>query len=649
MFGQSFRRWLSLGDTYKKQWNNYRLQVLYQWDCEPMCLLSAENYAEDKPLSKATIKGMAELSKLVSANEGRQLLADEIESRSRGGQRDGKRSYRRELILSDVTEAIKKVKSKQLKGVTPTVAESQRKRVRELTPNQTSDERSDPMQQDHRMKKQRLISYQPDDDLPGQSSSGSHDRTELDLNGSTLVYQDDDDEFLDDRNTPTPSFQETTLIDEELSIEPDDHATKTLESSALIAALATLESRQMISSDVIFKVLRAYAPPDHFVVDPLFFDQAFQFRSSESRVRNEKLQDVSTVIVPLHHAQQLHWTLVVFKRHETSAQHLDSYPSVKSTIDETLFHQCMKELDKDYQDVTFVADQCPKQSNEYDCGVHVIANALYHMAGIEAPLTHDCVLWRRICRAILSRSVDEVSEDNEPLDMSAYSAEPIWEKVGKGAVLGSPRTRHRLVEQGFRALRSERNRNREEGEGIVGMERLLNKLWTPSDDTRSRLDPEIRGMGENRESLCTPLEGPKGKGKEKEKSSSSSSSSSPPVIHNNNITLPHRHHHHPPNRPLRQHTSSSALERHLHGTNNPKSRRHLDDIRRNSSSAHPDPQQGLGLLAARDTLVRARERCARQQKDLDSEHERWKDATRRWQREIQEEAKWTEGLLAGME
>ena len=51
---------MTLGDNHRKQWNSYRLKFLENWNCEPMCLLPADNYAEDKSLSKAKIKGMAE-------------------------------------------------------------------------------------------------------------------------------------------------------------------------------------------------------------------------------------------------------------------------------------------------------------------------------------------------------------------------------------------------------------------------------------------------------------------------------------------------------------------------------------------------------------------------------------------------------------
>ena len=120
---------------------------------------------------------------------------------------------------------------------------------------------------------------------------------------------------------------------------------------------------------------------------------------------------------------------MIFERYQNSAWHLNSCPSLKSTIDESHFHQYMVALDKDYKDKIIVSNQCPVQANGYDCGVHVIVNALYYIARIEAPLAHDCALWRRICRAILSGHVDEVLEDSKPLDMSAYSAELIWNKV----------------------------------------------------------------------------------------------------------------------------------------------------------------------------------------------------------------------------
>ena len=628
-----------------------------------MCLLSGENYAEDKPLSQAIIKGMADLSKLVSADEGQKLLTYEIECRSRGGTGGGKRSYLPDLIVSDVKEAIKKVKTKQLEGVTQTISKSQAKRMLESTPNQTSDETSNPTQQDHLNKKQRLglqspigrvvneldieplnqpdrmmeegsigllsesstdhrkeevlgqefreedylnnsATHQYEDDLPDQSLLGPHQ--------DVLEHQQDKEKVIDGPNTPTLSVEEITLCGEELATEPADYST-ILESFEDITALATLEPEQLVSSEIIFRVLQACAPERCFVVDRLFMDPTFKSPSSPRRVRKSMPEDISTVIVPLHHNKQSHWTVVIFERHRTFAQHLDSFPSLKSTIDERYFQQCMKELDKDYEDKDkdIFAGRCPVQSNEYDCGVHVLANALYDMAGIEVPLAHDCPLWRRICRAIHSPSVDEASEDNKPLDMSAYSAELIWKK----AWLGSPGTRHHAVEKGLDTLQSERRRNRAEWEEIMGMERLLNNLMTSSDDTRSRLDAEIRGMRENSESLYTQLEGAKEKEKEKEKSSSSSSSSSSsaplPVMHKNHTTLPHRRRHRPTNPPPRQHTPLSALESHLHDTRNPQPRRRPDDIRRNSSSAHTHPHQGLALLAAQRILARSRERCAR--------------------------------------
>ena len=152
---------MTLGDKHRKQWNNYRIKVLQNWNCEPMCVLFAEYYAKDRPLSKQIMKGLADLSKLVSVDEGRELLTHEIECRFRDSMKNGKRSYRRDLILSDVTEAINKVEPKQLENATQTTAKSQSKRMLESTSIQTSDETSDQTQQDRVTKKQRLGSPSP--------------------------------------------------------------------------------------------------------------------------------------------------------------------------------------------------------------------------------------------------------------------------------------------------------------------------------------------------------------------------------------------------------------------------------------------------------------------------------------------------------
>ena len=163
------------------------------------------------------------------------------------------------------------------------------------------------------------------------------------------------------------------------------------------------------------------------------------------------------VIVPccadLSLAEHLHWTVVIFERHQTSAQHLDLLLSLKSTIDERYFHQCMKELDKDYRDKLILAGQCPVQSNGYDCGVHVLANAVYHMAGIEAPLAHDYALWRRICRNIYFRRPVNPYLQLLEYAMEEETATPTGEKIALSAIMSQD------VSIGHRMARSVRTGN----------------------------------------------------------------------------------------------------------------------------------------------------------------------------------------------
>ena len=186
-----------------------------------MCLLPAEKYPEDKPLSRGIIRRMVDLSALVSANEGRELLIYEIDYRSQGIMRDGRRSYRPALILSDVDAAIKKAKTKQK------------------------------AEEDHPKKKRKLVDEEQDD----------------------------------------------TLFDEDLTLATTDDVT------SLESALANLEPKQRLSSEAIFPVLGACAPPDCHVVDPLFLDPTFKSQSSIPRVRKTLQENISTVIAPVHHSE----------------------------------------------------------------------------------------------------------------------------------------------------------------------------------------------------------------------------------------------------------------------------------------------------------------------------------------------------------
>ena len=106
------------------------------------------------------------------------------------------------------------------------------------------------------------------------------------------------------------------------------------------------------------------------------------------------------------------------------AEHLDSYPSLGSTVDVAYFHKCMKDLDKDYIDKVISRGECPVQSNGYDCGGQVLANALYYMGDMKLPLAHDCGLWRRLFCAMISNTLDIVSD--EPGGIVRCNRESQW-------------------------------------------------------------------------------------------------------------------------------------------------------------------------------------------------------------------------------
>lgn len=91
---------------------------MQHWGCEPLHLLPPEMYSGGRPLSRQILKRLADLSTLVSATEGRQILLSEIQERARPGRQPSRRSYQGFLTLGDVDQAVTVAETKQNKKVT---------------------------------------------------------------------------------------------------------------------------------------------------------------------------------------------------------------------------------------------------------------------------------------------------------------------------------------------------------------------------------------------------------------------------------------------------------------------------------------------------------------------------------------------------
>lgn len=116
--GHSLEDWIALGFETMQKFERCAQTIRQHWGCEPMQVLPPEKYSGEWPLSPQILKGLADLSTMVSAGEGRQILLAEIEKRAQPGREVKTRSYQAFLTLSAVKEAVTVAKSQRSNGIT---------------------------------------------------------------------------------------------------------------------------------------------------------------------------------------------------------------------------------------------------------------------------------------------------------------------------------------------------------------------------------------------------------------------------------------------------------------------------------------------------------------------------------------------------
>lgn len=176
--------------------------------------------------------------------------------------------------------------------------------------------------------------------------------------------------------------------------------------------LATLHPGHKLSSTAIQQALAFCVPADSYVIDPLYFNSDFSDRSSLSR---RLAKSVQRILIPLHDRQLSHWTLAVLNLEHSSISIYDSLGR-KQTSDPSLAQRLQKfamgVVDRPQQQWTLRSADCPKQSNGTDCGVYVVANALFIMTNNDLPQTYDCSAWRLVCRAMIGESIQDIRLDS---------------------------------------------------------------------------------------------------------------------------------------------------------------------------------------------------------------------------------------------
>jgi len=184
-------------------------------------------------------------------------------------------------------------------------------------------------------------------------------------------------------------------------------------------ALSTLHPGRMLSGtviDICLALLSACACLE--ATTHLYSNTVLE--SHENRVKPLE-PNINTVFIPIHHSIR-HWTLSEFGLAQRTIYHYDSLPGDKTDILSATFTRLkafLSRMDLSDDGWTFSSHDTPRQSNSYDCGIHVLITLFYRVCNIIPPAAQDCKLWRSILYALLAKEVRKPpSSDPEELNIS---------------------------------------------------------------------------------------------------------------------------------------------------------------------------------------------------------------------------------------
>ncbi|KAM0201389.1 hypothetical protein ACHAPA_011875 [Fusarium lateritium] len=199
------------------------------------------------------------------------------------------------------------------------------------------------------------------------------------------------------------------LSDDELPARPDDFVAIEEDMSVVSIdsgaqnALDRIRNREWLNDIAIDNTLQALLvlqPIDAVAVNPV--------TSTLPRALVARLQRprVLSLFLPLHHSN--HWTLFVLSSQSQAVTFYDSLPSAASPDLVARLEGVQQGLLRDFDfDLVAAAKagtaQCPRQMNGDDCGVAVVVNALYVLAGRPLPSSQHCNFssWRQVFVALL--------------------------------------------------------------------------------------------------------------------------------------------------------------------------------------------------------------------------------------------------------
>ena len=379
-------------------------------------------------------------------------------------------------------------------------------------------------------------------------------------------------------------------------VEPGDDLTN---------ALASLKTGQQLSPAIIQELLLICAPSESHVSIPIPVD--LQFESLQGPRPWSLGDDVSQIILPLYDRKYKHWTLVIVRRADYSTYHFDSCRSLGIVIDDDAVHRYMKELDPQYKSKDIISAQCPQQSNKYDCGIEVIANSLYQMAGIEIPGNHNCGAWRSLCQALLSSNVAEVTRQTVMPEYVLKNVDDIASLLRNDALGRDDERRHQMARSTVEKLRCERAHVMSLTKEVVQIGAVLTSLGQSCGRILTGTNNDLVDVSVSREALCKDI-----KAADQQYSS---------LLQKFSL-----HDHRP------------ALCKTLEGVKALES-----ELQRRIQSQQTSRAR---LGAAQTTLRRVHEVCTRVQMQIDEDHVRLEGAIRAWHNEAMARAERAQGTLA---
>ena len=427
--------YVQLGEATLKQMTTYGQHIASRWAILPTQVLPRDKYSERRPLSKNSLRAMAELADLASREESQKLLTDIIERRSRQSTRAAYKRRDPHLCYADIRTAIA---AKRGRKRSPEDGESdgecsddsadsaiglrpaKRIKGRSRCPqNAGAEDKGDNSLPSTPPKAEAALSDDMSVELPRKAPMPllEYESPELPLwhisppafTLSTPIHGSKNEQrFFSPASPPSPAAEDPVLLlEDDAAVIPDGSQSATTDQESV---LATLNPKSKLSSTAIDESLKAGAPQHCQIIHPLYFDPAF----GDRRGRLKPLSGViDRIFLPMHDAQESHWTLAVIGVKEASIDVYDSLPAPR--LDDMLVSRLESFAQGRAPQLKAWSSRlasCPQQSNGYDCGVHVIATAFFLMTNIPLPETHDCDAWRLVCHALVSNCTDDLKLDD---------------------------------------------------------------------------------------------------------------------------------------------------------------------------------------------------------------------------------------------